>query len=425
MKNFQYLFFALIILVAGCRKDEIKTDFEFEPTTGGETVKTRLSGQVIDEAGLPISDAIVSLRRIEKITNEDGVFSFENMDLRKDGQMITIEKSGFFTNIKRVTPTQNTSFQKVGLITKGAPTGAFTSSNGGTISKPTGEKITFIANGIVDVSGSEYNGEVSVYTHHFNPENPYFGETMPGDLRGISDVGNPVQLETYSMILVELYGESGQKLNLKEGTTAMVEFPIKGSAAANAPVEIPLWSLDEATGIWVKEGVAVREGNYYKGEVSHFSFWNCDDFFDLVTLEGLVLDHNGFPLVNTTVSLEIINGGSVSSGTTNSGGFFRGGVPANEEMILTVINQCGEPGHKQNVGPFNTDQQITITTDNSSDFLTISGSLIDCNNDAVTQGYVVVESDFGIKNILPVDGNGDFNSSIIVCQTNELSLIHI
>ena len=76
MKKIQYFLFVIIILVAGCRKDEIKTDFEFEPTTSGETVQTRFSGQVIDEAGLPIVDAIIKLNGVEKNSNEDGVFSF-------------------------------------------------------------------------------------------------------------------------------------------------------------------------------------------------------------------------------------------------------------------------------------------------------------------------------------------------------------
>jgi len=302
MKNFQLLLFTVVLIFSACRKDEIKTDFEFDGTDGGEEITTRLSGQVIDEAGLPLEDAIVRIENNEQTTNEDGVFSFSNMDIKENGEMISIEKGGYFTNIKRVIPTPDNTFQRLGLVAKGAPTGTFSTSQGGTISKPEGEKIVFEGNSIVDESG-DYNGEVTVYSHHFNPEDPFLGELMPGDLSGIEFEGTRVQLATYSMILVELYGASGQKLNLKSGTTAAVDFPIKGNAAANAPVQIPLWSLDELTGVWIEEGSATREGNYYKAEVSHFSFWNCDDFFDLVTLEGLVLDQNGFPLTNTRVRL--------------------------------------------------------------------------------------------------------------------------
>ena len=422
MKNIQYFLFAIILIFSACRKDEIKTDYNFDPTTGGETIETRFSGQVIDEAGLPLQGAVIRLAGVEKTSNEDGVFSFQNMKINEGGQLLTIEKNGFFTNIKRVTPIGNTTFQRVGLIAKGAPTGDFVSTDGGIISKSNGEKITFDANSIVDESGNEYNGTVEVFTHHFNPENPFLGEMMPGDLSGKNDEGNSVQLATYSMILAELYGESGQKLNLKSGSTAAVEFPIKGDAAANAPAEIPLWSLDELTGVWVEEGLATRDGNYYKGEVSHFSFWNCDDDFDLVNLEGQVLDQDGNPVANSVISLEMVNGGMVRSNTTNIEGRFRGGVPINEELILSILNQCGGVAYTETIGPFDSDAQISITINDTSDFLTLSGSLKDCNGDPVTQGNVVAKSDSGIKYIISVDANGDFSSSFPVCPTSEFSV---
>lgn len=424
MKNIQYFLLATILIFSACRKDEIKTDYEFEPTTGGETIETRFSGQVIDEAGLPIRGATIRMAGIEKISNEDGVFSFQNMDINENGQMLTIEKNGFFTNVKRVAPTENTTFQRLGLVAKGAPTGTFMSTDGGTISKPNGEKITFAANSIVDESG-DYTGEVSVYTHHFNPEDPFLGEMMPGDLSGIEFEGTRVQLATYSMILVELYGESGQKLNLKSGSTAAVDFPIKGNAAANAPAEIPLWSLDELTGIWIEEGRAIRDGNYYKAAVTHFSFWNCDDFFVLVNLEGQVLDQDGNPVATTIVSLEMVNGGMVRSNTTNHEGRFKGGIPVNEELILTIINQCGDIVYTENIGPFSADDQVSITIDNVTDFLVLSGSLKNCNGEPVTRGYAVALSDLGVAYILPIDANGNFSSTLSVCQTNELSIYGI
>ncbi len=425
MKNIQYFLFATLLIFSACRKDDIKTDFEFDPTDEGVEIITKLSGQVIDEAGLPLAGAMVRVANEEQTTNEDGVFSFSEKGLKEKGEMISIEKGGFFTNIKRVLPNVDNTFQRIGMVAKGAPTGTFPATQGGTISKPDGEKIVFQANSIIDESGNDYNGEVAVYTHHFNPEDLYLGEMMPGDLSGINDEGNRVQLASYSMILAELYGTSGQKLNLKSGTTAAVEFPIKGSAAANAPAEIPLWSLDELTGIWVEEGRAIRDGNYYKAEVTHFSFWNCDDDFDLINLEGQVLDQAGIPVTNTTISLEIVNGGMVRSNTTNSEGRFRGGVPVNEALILRLINQCGDIVHTENIGPFSGDDQVSITIDNTTGFLVLSGSLKNCNGEPVTRGYAVAVSDLGVSYYLPIDANGNFNSSLSVCQTNELSIFGV
>ena len=56
------------------------------------------------------------------------------------------------------------------------------------------------------------------------------------------------------MLQVELIGEDGSLLNLKEGALATLTFPIPAAVMPRASAVIPLWSYEETGGIWVQEG---------------------------------------------------------------------------------------------------------------------------------------------------------------------------
>ncbi|MBT8400925.1 MAG: hypothetical protein KJO98_10645, partial [Rhodothermia bacterium] len=80
--------------------------------------------------------------------------------------------------------------------------------------------------------------------------------------------------------------QDGRDVQLAPGRRASVEIPIYtgGTQVGN---EIALWSVDEDTGEWTQEGMGVvvasaasPTGLALRAEVSHFSWWNCDDFFD-------------------------------------------------------------------------------------------------------------------------------------------------
>ena len=125
MKNFSYLLIATLLIFSACRKDEIITEFEFEPIDNGELVSTILSGQLIDENGTPISDALVGINGEETSSNEDGYFTFPAMDISEYGTLLTVEKVGYFNSLKRVVPNPSNTYQRIGLIEQGAPTGIF------------------------------------------------------------------------------------------------------------------------------------------------------------------------------------------------------------------------------------------------------------------------------------------------------------
>ena len=421
MKKVLLIGMAFTLLILGCRKDNITTEVDYV-TESDEPIDTRLSGQVIDENGLPIEEASVRVGNETLVTNEDGIFSFSKISIDLEGSLAVIEKNGFYTNFKRILPSENETFVKFGLTPKTTSTGSFLATEGGVISRQGKERITFEPNSIVDESGNSYNGEVTVFSDYFNIDKPYLGEMMPGDLTGLNTEGTKVQLKTYSMVAVELFGENGEELNLKEGTTANIEFPLS-LQTSNPPQKIALWSLDENTGLWVEEGVATYDGNVYQGEVTHFSFWNCDAPFPLINLFGTIGDFDGNVLPHFKINIQTEDSGLVRSGYTNSSGLFHGKVPANQLLLIQLLDNCGTVVYQEKIGPFSETTVLPhIKVEIIENIIQITGKVEGCNGEVVTNGYVTITDDSGKSNFFLTESDGSFDIKFVHCETENFSV---
>ncbi len=92
---------------------------------------------------------------------------------------------------------------------------------------------------------------------------------------------NPgIPLESFGAIAITAYrGE--REVNLAPDKKIQVRFACSEACQNGTPPEsVPLWSLDEKTGLWREEGAArvVREnGSYWiEAELPHLSWWNVD-----------------------------------------------------------------------------------------------------------------------------------------------------
>jgi hypothetical protein len=226
------------------------------------------------------------------------------------------------------------------------------------------------------------------------------------------------------MLNVELRGSAGQKLNIKEGHTAEITLRIDDSQLATAPSSIPLWHFDEERGYWKEDGVATKVGNKYVGEVSHFSWWNCDVPFPLVTLTVTIVDANGNGISNVGVGL-IANGNTWPvMGYTNNQGQISGLVPSNQTIVLNVYPDyysCNSSNiiYTTSIGPFSANTTLpNIVINNSPTTMssTVVGNLVKCNTTNVTNGYVIL-SRAGGYSFSPVT-NGAFSFNEIYCPSD-------
>ncbi len=421
LKNIGFLFLLTTLLFSSCRKDnEIQGSFPPDVPIPEVLVNGSFYGQVVDEANQAIENTIISVGTHTIETDENGFFYFNDIEINNKGSLVTAQRDGYFYNAKFVKSKLNTkNFVKIQMIKKNL-TDSFAANAGGTVVSSGGASVEFSASSIKKESGGTYNGEVNVYVTWLDPTASDLIQRMPGDLRGINTNDEQQQLTTFGMIGVELESDAGEALNIAEGQTATIELPVPASLLANAPATIPLWHFEETTGYWIEEGEATLQGNKYVGTVSHFSFWNCDIPNTFVFIEGEVTDEAGQPIANVQIKITEVASGMVGYGRTDENGFYSGAVPNDQNLILTILNSCDEEIYSAPIGPFSADATIpSIIVFTNENFITLSGTLVDCNNDPVTNGYLKV--DFaGRQALLYTDADGVFNDIISICDATSL-----
>jgi hypothetical protein len=196
------------------------------------------------------------------------------------------------------------------------------------------------------------------------------------------------------MVLVEMSDASGGKLQIASGKTVTINIPIPSAMQLNVPASIPLWYFDDTKGIWKQEGSATKQGNNYVGTVAHFSFWTAGQLAEGVRLDVTFKDSAGNVLANKLVTLSSTDSTiyGTTNGYTDSAGTVSGLIPANATLVMKVFDQYGEI-YTKTIGPYNSDTNLGIIKITITPGLTLSGTVVDCNNNAVATGSVNVYID--------------------------------
>jgi len=418
MKNINILSLALFfsLFTFSCRDDFMNeergdiTPIGNEPNT---IVESNLTGVVTKHDKSPLSWANVYVAGEMTTADESGVYRFENIDLSHNGTLVKIEKEGFFDGFQFISgmPGENT-YLETALVEKKAY--EFSNDEGGIVAINGESSVTFEPNSLVTRDGSIYQGTVIMHAHWYDPSSPELGTMMPGDLRGLNQDKEPVQLISYGMMAVELSSTSGQELHLADGQTAKLTFQIPDNSEASDYTSIPMWHLDESTGVWLEEGAASVEGDVIIAEVGHFSFWNCDAPFDIVNLKGTLVNSEGLALANQKVSIKDNSTNEIRSAYTNQNGHFMGKVPMGVELSL-FAEECGENEILQNLGILRSDTDLGEISVNDMAITRITATLLDCDAMVITKGYLLIETPEGLKVVSP-DSNGKISYSIFGCS---------
>jgi hypothetical protein len=412
------ILFAFMAFAGSCKKSELS--FENPPGGGGgSTTGFSISGRVLDQNNVPVSQAEVKSGTATARTDSEGYFRLKNVPVSKRTAYVTVDKSDYFQGSRTfVAQTGAVNYVNIRLITK-ENTGTFSGAGGGSVNLATGGSISFQPNSVVDAASSApYTGTVTVSAFFIDPSKEDFITIMPGDLRGITTAGEERGLQSFGMMAVELTGSGRQKLQLASGKPATMNFSIPASLVASAPATIPLWFFDETAGVWKEEGSATKQGSSYVGTVKHFSFWNCDAPFPVVPFQATVKDQNGHPVPNATVTIKIKSNNSLTAAQTDELGRVSGDIPANEALEIKVTDRCQNVLFTQNIGPYSSGVNygvITVTLLPGAT-VTISGTALNCNGASLTNGFVNITLE-GISYRVNV-GNGNFAMTISRCNAN-------
>lgn len=425
--QFRNYFKPLMIMLAmfafvSCQKD-IKDSSPVPPDNEtpdlSSKVSSSVSGFVMDENNLPVDGATIRVGTASTSTDDYGYFEVRNVDVVKTAAVVTAEAPGYFKGIKTyMASAGKKAFFRIKLIPK-TISGTISSNTGGNVTLTNGLIVALPADAVVNAaSGTAYSGTINVASHWIDPTSSELSHIMPGDLRGLDNAGALKMLTTYGMAAVELTGAGGELLQIKDGKKATLTMPLPSSLQGSAPASIPLWSFNESNGLWKEEGSAAKTGNSYVGEVSHFSFWNCDVPANYVQVNMNVVDGSGNPVPHLAVKISVVGGQGSAWGYTDSSGYVAGAIPANASLLLEIFGTygCGSAIHTQNFSSSNTDISLgNITITPGTNAATVSGTVTNCTASPVTNGYVVLSAN-NLYYRYAVDNSGAFSFPAYLCN---------
>ncbi|MFD2915609.1 carboxypeptidase-like regulatory domain-containing protein [Psychroserpens luteus] len=427
------LLVALMFCFFSCNKDDDQNNpqnqdpdpdpnpIAFAQNFGSEISRTFL-GTVVDINNNPIENATISIGSSTASTDANGVFIINNATVNQRFGYVKAEKAGFIHASRAVVPSEGTNKVRITMLAE-TVVGTTSSGTEETITLQNGASVALDGN-YIKPDGSTYSGNVTVIMHHLDPANENMADQMPGMLYAANAQNEERMLQTYGMLAVELRGDSGEDLNLAEGSTAEITMPVDASLMATAPSSIPLWYFDEVNGYWIEDGAATLVGNNYVGTVSHFSFWNCDIPAEAVNLCITIKDENDNLLSNLYAQITSTQYGA-RGGNTNQNGMVCGLVPSNESLELIVYdasgNICENSLYNGNIGPFTSDSSIEITTtNNSGEWITetVTGNFTDCNENPISEGYIRLTNNVNSFLDMNFVEDGEFELSTVRCSSS-------
>jgi hypothetical protein len=439
------LIIGIFFLVCSCQRDDFESsiqvddpvnqqqdDVSFQQNFGNE-ITADFIGRILDRNGNDLSGVQVTIGLSTTTTDHNGIFVLNDASVFEKFAYIKATKEGYLNGSRSLIPVANgTNDVHLTLLEKTI----VGTVNSGQQSEVTlaGSKVSFSGD-FIDLQGNPYTGQVDVSMHYLAPNLRETFEQMPGMLFAQATNNDAVSLETYGMLAVNLYSPSGEILNIAQDAPAILEFPVDNLQTGIAPNEIPLWYFDEITGYWKAQGVATKVGDKYIGEVTHFTWWNCDVSNDFV---AVCINFQFEDQLNTVhpsqgyyASIVRLNNGQVifegDFSETNACGIF----PKNEEVLIKVYERCSfQLIHEEIIAPISdSNSTITITINDISNYnhVSITGIAINCSDEPLDDGYALLYSGDYIStdsNLIYIPINqGVLNYSSYFCDVSSYNMI--
>ena len=222
-----------------------------------------------------ISGARARLGSISVTTDAEGKFTIAAAPVAEHA-LLAVEHMDFGETIKPIAVGPGARTDVTIMLVPVGATASFNVAAGGKVAAPSGASAAFPAGMFVKQDGQPASGMVTARLTPIDPRDQDQLRAFPGSFSGKMKDGSIATLETISPMMITVHS-GPDELNIRSGMMAAVTFPANG---ATDPV-VPLWSLDEATGEWVEEGVGeltvdAKGQSVYRATIGHLSSWNID-----------------------------------------------------------------------------------------------------------------------------------------------------
>lgn len=268
-------------------------------SSGGDSTPpdtTSLGIILVDGDSQAIADAQLVLQmagRNEQVlgqTNNEGGAEANGLPIDTEFS-IAFEKAGYTDQVlhfEALSKDVDYPNQRVVMLERAAPI-EFEADEAADLLADAGARLTVGADAFVDANGDPVTGMIEARITPVDvSDSSTVAEAFPGSFIGRTDEDEEENIVTYGTTEFVFTDENGNALQLAEGKTADIELPIflanhPDGSLIEAGDRIPLWHLNEDTGIWEQEGegtvvvsASSPTGFALQASVSHFSWWNVD-----------------------------------------------------------------------------------------------------------------------------------------------------
>ncbi len=414
MKIKLYLVFALFtVLFLSCNKDK-ETVIVIDTIPVPEVkVFATINGLILDEEENPINQAKIVINSDNTYSDENGYFSISG-NFNPTGTYIKITKEGFFEGNGLVIPHADDATQVKFILVKKEPTTGISSDE--IIFETERATITFKPNSFIDQKKTKYTGPLSIYGHSIDLLGDNANYILPGTMQTEKE-GERLTIQPFGIVNVELYGKEATLLQIDQ--TAQISIEIPESLQSVAPQELPLWYLDDADGLWKEEGKAVRNGTQYEGEVSHFTLWTVGLTSKFYTLSGTIT-RGGIPYPNVNINIKYPNASQHRFYTDNKGNYsFL--ARTSESFIIEVLDNCDGVIESRSMLGNMEDAVLDIEMEALERSRIISGTILDCNNNPLSNAYVLFYFEGKKYQVVLADQNGHYQALYEVCGEDQIT----
>lgn len=437
MKKLTKLIIALlcILCLQNCKDDDFNSANTVDPETEAEALKDQqfrsenfgnattgnFIGTITNASGSKLENVRITIGNITTLTDRNGIFILNNANVFENFAYIKAQKEGYINGSRVVVPKTNGTNKISIVLLKNEFTDIVSSGIPSEVSLPNGSKVTFSGD-FINADGTTYNGPVDVVLHYLRPNSETTFTQMPGSLFAQTESNDARSLETYGMFSVSLFSYYGDPLNINPDNPSTIEFPIDFSQSSIAPETINLWHFDEDEGYWKEDGQAVKDGDKYVAEVTHFTWWNCDIPFDAVEFcFSLSPATVNAPTTYRAVIQRSSNSQLIFSGAVTATEIECGLIPRNEEVTIAIYGLSGSCNnqlvHTETLGGYATDTTVDISFTEEASTTSITGMATNCDGNPITNGYIYIND----ANTVSIT-DGTINMGVQHCTTETVTV---
>lgn len=266
-----------------------------------------IHGRVFDTRGAPVLSAEAHVDSGEH-TLADAAGSFE-LTVRAGNDRVFVRAGGYAAAAVPVRGAYGEISVQVVMSPVGA-TASFGSGDPVVFQRSDGLRVAGPAGVFIDADGQPANGAVTLQLTPIDPKDPLAMQSAPAEF--LADDGMGHRAPIAPIALMDITALSGSKrLNIAPGSELLVDVPI---LAENPALEAAVWSWNEVSGLWQREGDAVRTVDdlgqpVYRTRITHLSWWYWGDvsvnFFSVYREQcfDLTVTSNNKPLANAIVHI--------------------------------------------------------------------------------------------------------------------------